>query len=262
MESSRIPALRLPAADLAGSGEEPIRGYICAAMWPTMSLETNKYWFDELSIWTEGFNVTVTQRARLQVNALRKALAIVQQEKAGTVCVTLSFGTIERHVDLLTSIFEQNMLYKHRIMVQVRGQLERARSPYRVHGFVEFLRGEGISIGYRIMSPRIGMDVVALDHLKPDFGVLRAPTSSRIEFWEGVIVEARSMGFDPGKLIVAGIDDPMRVELARRAHFGFGQGVAISPIKTPPWTRDGPKPAAASSTAPAAAKVASASRKA
>jgi hypothetical protein len=195
----------------------------------------------------------VTQRARLQVNALRKALAIVQQEKAGTVCVTLSFGTIERHVDMLTSIFDQNVLYKHRIVVQVRGQLERARSPYRVHGFLEFLRGEGVSYGYRIMSPRIGMDVMALDQLKPDFGVLRAPTSSRIEFWEGVIVEARSMGFDPNKLVVAGLDDQMRVDLARKAHFGFGQGALVSPIKTPPWTREVPKPGAPAPAKPAAA---------
>jgi hypothetical protein len=253
MESSRIPALRLPAADLAAAGEEPIRGYVCAAMWPTLSLANNEYWFDELSIWTEGFNVTVTQRARLQVNALRKALSIVQQEKAGTVCVTLSFGTIERHVDMITSIFDQNMLFKHRIVVQVRGQLERARSPYRVHGFLDFLRGEGIAIGYRIMSPRIGMDVVALDQLKPDFGVLRAPTSSRIEFWEGIIVEARSMGFDPLKLVVAGLDQPMQVDLARRAHFGYGQGAAMSPIKTPPWTREAPKPAPATAAAPAPA---------
>ncbi len=241
MESSRIPALRLPAADLAAADEEPIRGYVCAAMWPTLSLANKEYWFDELSIWTEGFNVTVTQRARLQVNALRKALTILQQEKAGTVCVTLSFGTIERHVDMVTSIFEQSMLFKHRIVVQVRGQLERARSPYRVHGFLDFLRGEGVAIGYRIMSPRIGMDVVALDQLKPDFGVMRAPTSSRIEFWEGIIVEARSMGFDPHKLVVAGLDQPMQVDLARRAGFGYGQGAAMSPIKTPPWTREAPK---------------------
>jgi len=106
---------------------------------------------------------------------------------------------------MITGIFDQSMLFKHRILVQVRGQLERARSPYRVHGFLDFLRGEGIGVGYRIMSPRIGMDVQALDQLKPDFGVLRAPTSSRLEFWEGIIVEARSMGFDPAKLVVAGL---------------------------------------------------------
>ena len=250
MESSRIPALRLPAADLAAADEEPIRGYVCAAMWPTLALANKAYWFDELSIWTEGFNVTVTQRARLQVNALRKALSILQQEKAGTVCVTLSFGTIERHVDMITSIFDGSLLFKHRILVQVRGQLERARSPYRVHGFLDFLRGEGIGVGYRIMSPRIGMDVQALDQLKPDFGVLRAPTSSRLEFWEGIIVEARSMGFDPAKLVVAGLDQPMQVDLARRAGFGHGQGGAMSPIKTPPWTRE------AKSAAPAATAAA------
>ena len=104
-----LPFACLPPISLVAD-EEPIRGYVCAAMWPTMSLETHEYWFDELSVWTEGFSVTVTQRARLQVNALRKALAIVQQEKAGTVCVTLSFGTIERHVDIVTSIFDQHML--------------------------------------------------------------------------------------------------------------------------------------------------------
>ena len=105
------------------------------------------------------------------------------------------------------------------------------------------------------MSPRIGMDVQALDQLKPDFGVLRAPTSSRLEFWEGIIVEARSMGFDPAKLVVAGLDQPMQVDLARRAGFGHGQGAAMSPIKTPPWTREA-KPAAnaepAAATPPAA----------
>src|SRR5262245_18380806 len=111
----------------------------------------------------------------MKVNALREALSIIQQDKAGTVCVTLSFGTIERHVDILTTVIEQNLLFKHRLIVQVCGQIERARSPYRVHGFLALLRSEGVSFGYRIMSPRIGMDVQALDQIKPDFGVLRAP---------------------------------------------------------------------------------------
>jgi len=144
-------------------------GTVGATMWPTRALATRERLFDELYVWTEGYQPTTMRRARLQILALRKAFALLEFQRVDRICVTLSFGTVERALDPATDIFETNRLLAHRSSVMLRGQVERLRSPYRVQSFVEWLRTQAVPVGYRLSASRIGAERKAIELLQPGF---------------------------------------------------------------------------------------------
>jgi hypothetical protein len=231
---------RWPASTLALDHDGPIAGVVCAAMWPTYALTArvapgvSPHWFDELYIWTEGFQPGTMQRARIQLNALQKAFRMLEREKVRTVGATLSFGTIERCLDLVTDAFDEHRFYAHRVVVLLRGQLDRLRSPYRVRSFVEWLRSQQIPVGYRMSAPRVSMEMKAIDLVQPDFAKVLAPSSMRPEFWRDVAVEARAAGLPTEHVIIAGIETPAQRLLAIDAGFGYAQGTAIRAAYDPP----------------------------
>ena len=211
-------------------------------MWPTRSLVGNARWFDELYVWTEGFQASTMQRARIQFNVLSKACTMLETERVERIAVTLSFGTVERLLDLVTDTFDAHPYVAHRLVILLRGQLDRLRSPYRVQGFVDWLRAHRIPVGYRVSAPRVSMEMRAIDLVRPDFIKVMAPTSKRIEYWQDVVVETRTSGLDPELVIVAGIEDEIQRQLAINVGFGFGQGNAIKPAYDPPSTRAATQP--------------------
>lgn len=241
---------RWPASTLALDHDGPIAGVVCAAMWPTYALtahvprDASPHWFDELYVWTEGFQPGTMQRARIQLNSLEKGFHMLERERVRIVGATLSFGTIERCLDLVTDAFEMHRFYGHRIVVLLRGQLDRLRSPYRVRSFVEWLRSQQIPVGYRMSAPRVSMEMKAIDLVQPDFAKALAPASMRSDFWRDVAVEARAAGLPIDKLIIAGIETPAQRLLAIDAGFGYAQGSAIRPAYDPPAVTTAPPPRA------------------
>lgn len=226
--------VRWPIDQLSPVLGKPIEGEVRAIMWPTYTLVGRERWFDELYVWTEGFQASTMQRARIQLAALEQAFAMLEKEHVRKIAVTLSFGTVERALDLVTDLFEMHRLIEHRMLVLLRGNVERLRSPYRVRAFVDHLRAQRVPVGYRIDAPRLSMEMRALDFLRPDFVKIIAPASPRIEFWQDVALEARVGGLNIEWLIVAGIETPAQKKLAAEAGFRFGQGNALREPYDPP----------------------------
>ncbi|GMV60414.1 MAG: hypothetical protein AMXMBFR72_35040 [Betaproteobacteria bacterium] len=229
-----------PAVTLSLDRNRPGDTSVRAAMWPTLKLDTDERWFDELYVWTEGFQPGTMQRARIQLNALNKAFVLLEREKVRRIGVTLSFGTVERCLDLVTDAFDAHRFHTHRIVVLLRGQLDRLRSPYRVQSFIDWLRSMHVPVGYRLSAPRVSMELRAIDLVQPDFAKLLAPASKRPEFWEDVLLEARVAGLRTDRLIVAGIETREQRALAVQAGFGFAQGSAIRRAYDPPSIRTPP----------------------
>ena len=90
-----ISARRWSARPLSKDPRRPIEGSVCATVWPTRALDSAVRWFDEIYVWTEGFNPSTTQRARIQSTTLEGAFQMLEREQADRVGVTLSFGTVE-----------------------------------------------------------------------------------------------------------------------------------------------------------------------
>ena len=239
---------RWPAAPLLRDWSRPIDGSICATMWPTLTLSGRERWFDELYVWTEGFQASTMQRARIQLAALAKGFALVERERIDRLGITLSFGTIERCLDQVTEIFDTHRLYAHRSCVLLRGQIDRLRSRYRVRGFIDWLRTQQIPVGYRLTAARISMEMKAIDFVAPDFAKVLAPSSNRSEYWQDVALEARAAGLKLDRAIVAGIELAEQRANAQGAGFAFGQGHAVRAPYDPPATV-GTTPAAESSAA-------------
>jgi hypothetical protein len=231
------PVKRWSAAPLARDPDHPVEGSVCATMWPTRTLSERERWFDELYVWTEGFQASTTQRARIQVAALDHALRMLDGESAHSVGVTLSFGTVERHMDAIVKRLQFYPLVVHRTVVILRGAQERVRSQYRIRALVDYLRSVQITVGYRISAPRVTMEILGLDMVQPDFAKVLAPASNREEFWRDFVSEARVAGIAPQALIVAGLESERQLELARQAGIRFGQGNAVRPSFEPPDTR-------------------------
>jgi hypothetical protein len=229
---------RWSAAPLARDSSPALEGNVCATMWPTRTLVDRERWFDELYVWTEGFQPTTTQRARIQVAALDHALRMLDCEASSSVAVTLSFGTAERHLDAIVRRLQLYPLVSHRVVVILRGALDRVRSQYRIRAFVDYLRTGQISVGYRVSAPRITMEIRTLDLVQPEFAKVLAPASNREEFWKDFVSEARVAGVAPQSLIVAGLETERQLELARQAGIRFGQGSAVRPSFVPPDTHD------------------------
>jgi hypothetical protein len=228
---------RWSASPLAKDADHPLEGNVCATMWPTRTLVDRERWFDELYVWTEGFQASTTQRARIQVAALDHGLRMLDCEASSSVAVTLSFGTAERHLDAIVRRLQLYPLVSHRLVVILRGALDRVRSQYRIRAFVDYLRSGQIPVGYRVSAPRITMEIRTLDLVQPEFAKVLAPASNREEFWKDFVSEARVAGIAPQSLIVAGLETERQVELARQANIRFGQGSAVRPSFEPPETR-------------------------
>jgi hypothetical protein len=225
---------RWSASPLARDHYHPVEGNVCATMWPTRTLAERQRWFDELYVWTEGFQPSTTQRACIQVAALDNALRMLDSESARSVAVTLSFGTAERHLDAIVKRLQLYPLVAHRAVVILRGTLDRVRSQYRIRALIDYLRSSQITVGYRVSAPRVTMEIRAIDLVQPEFAKVLAPTSDREEFWKDFVSEARVAGIVPQSLIVAGLETQRQLELARQAGIRFGQGNAVRPSFEPP----------------------------
>ena len=241
---------RWPAAPLSRDWNRPLEGSVCALMWPTLTLSGRERWFDELYVWTEGFQASTMQRARIQLAALSKAFALLEHERVRRVGITLSFGTIERCLDPVTEIFDTHRLLAHRACILLRGQMERLRSRYRVRGFIDWLRTQQIPVGYRLSAARNSMEMRAIDFLAPDFAKLLAPNSSRAEYWADIALEARAAGLRLDRAIVAGIEQAAQRRNAESAGFAFGQGHAVRAPYDPPSTSNAPPPGETAEGAP------------
>ena len=207
----------------------PIDGRICANIWPVHSLSSPERWFDELCLWTEGFEVSVSQRARIQAFGLRYALRILDNQDSPQIGVTLSFGTVERYLDHLAEALESHARHLHRVAVMLRGSFQRLQYLYRLRTFVEYLRILKVPFGYYLTAPRVSMELKALGFLQPDFAKVPAPTSARIEPWQDLALEARVAGVPFDRFIVAGLETPQQVAFARQVEIPYGQGSAIAP---------------------------------
>ncbi|HUN92175.1 MAG TPA: hypothetical protein VMU33_08970 [Burkholderiaceae bacterium] len=228
--AARWPASAFHAVTDGWAGEASV----CATMWPTRSLLTRERWFDELYLWTEGFQATTMQRARIQLAAIDSAFRMLERERVERIGLTLSFGTVERCLDELASAFDSHPLVAHRVVVMLRGSMERLRSRYRLRAFSDMLRAVRIPVGYRISMPRISMELKALDFLEPDFAKMLVPSSTRIEYWQDFMLEARVAGIHPEWMIVAGLETTAQLELAQDVGIRFGQGHAVRAPYVPP----------------------------
>jgi hypothetical protein len=90
-----------------------------------------------------GGAASTTQRARIQIDAMRDAFLWLGYDLVERIGVTISFGTVERALDPLTELFEANVLLAHRMFVLLRGAPQRLRSRYRLRAFADMLRGLG-----------------------------------------------------------------------------------------------------------------------
>ena len=178
------------------------RGNVLATLWPTRSLVSKERWFDELYVWTEGGNASTTQRARIQIEAMRDAFQWLEYDLVERIGVTISFGTIERALEPLTELFDNNVLVSHRISVLLRGAPQRLRSRYRLRGFVDMLRGLKIGVGYRISAPRVSMELSGVDLVQPTFAKVLTPTVLRPDVWNDLALEVRALGLDTKSTIV------------------------------------------------------------
>ncbi len=232
-----MTGIRWPSSNLLQDWNPPPQGSVCAVMWPTRSLTDKARWFDEFYVWTEGFEARTMQRAHIQHRMLMLAFGMLEAEFIERIALTLSFGTVERLLDQVTDLFENHPYVTHRIVVLLRGDVTRLRSPYRLQGFVDWLRSHDIPVGYRTSAPRISMEMGAIDIFRPDFIKVSAPPSRRVEYWQDMAVEARMSGLDPQRVIVAGIEDAAQRRMAAESGFGFGQGNAIKAPFNPPLAR-------------------------
>ena len=228
-----VDASRWSARPLSKDASRPIQGDLCATIWPTCSLQSTERWFDELYLWTEGFEASTTQRARIQAFALKQAFQILDRDESERIAITLSFGTVERCLDHFAAAFDSNPAHSERVVVMLRGSFERLRQRYRLRAFVEYLHILKIPVGYRLSTPRVSMELKALDFLRPDFAKVLAPRSARVEAWQDLLLEGRVADVPVERLIVAGLETPQQLELARRAGIPFGQGSAIMAAYAP-----------------------------
>ena len=231
-----------PSASAEGASR--FRGSIRATLWPTRALTKSVRWFDELYIWTEGDPVSTTQRANIQLNSLDDAFRWLHYDLVEQVGVTISFGTVERALEPLTTLFERNALLAHRMNVMLRGTPQRLRSRYRLRAFADMLRGFEYPVGYRISAPRVSMELAGVDLVQPIFAKVLATTAPRADAWQDLALEIRALGLDTKTTIVGGLERPQQVRMAADVGFELGQGRAVRPPYPPPAVPDTRLPAA------------------
>jgi hypothetical protein len=229
-----VDALYWSASSLSIDTGDPAEGRICAAIWPTHSLNSPKRWFDELSLWPDGFEPSPAQRAQIQLFALQLALKILADNHSNQLAITLSFGTVERCLHHLAEALETHAPDSERLLILLRGSFERLRDSCRLLAFVEFLRGVKMPVGYYLTAPRVCGELKALGFLQPDFAKVAAPTSTRIERWEDLALETGVAGVPFERLIVARLQTQQQLTCARLVGMPFGQGGAIAPAHAPP----------------------------
>jgi hypothetical protein len=210
------------------------RGSVRATLWPTRSLISTERWFDELYVWTEGGTASTTQRARIQIDAMRDAFQWLEFDLVEQIGVTISFGTIERALEPLSQLFEDNVLLAHRMFILLRGAPQRLRSRYQLRAFVDMLRGLKIAVGYRISAPRVSMELSGVDLVQPIFAKVLAPTATRPDVWNDLALEVRALGLDTKSTIVGAIETRQQLQDVRAAGFELGQGRAVRPPYPPP----------------------------
>jgi hypothetical protein len=210
------------------------RGVVRATLWPTRSLVGHQRWFDELYIWTEGGAASTTQRANIQIGALRDAFGWLEFDLVERVGVTISFGTVERRLDPLTELFENNVLFAHRMFVLLRGTPQRLRSRYRLRAFSDMLRAWRYPLGYRLSAPRVSMELSGVDLVQPTFAKVLAPASTRAEAWSDLALEVRALGLSTQSTIAGALENRAQLESASKAGFELGQGRAVRMPYPPP----------------------------
>jgi len=250
------PALRWPAQEICRENEPVPAGEVCATVWPTRSLHNRSRWFDELYLWTEGFEPSPVQWSRIQLLGLQTGLAMLAREESEHVGVTLSFGTIQKYDERIDRQLRTNALVAHRLSVLLRGSVDLVKSSYRIRAFVDYLRAQQIAVGLRITSPRLVMELAAFNLVQPDFAKMLAPASTHDHSWDNLALEARVAGISEQWLIVAGLQTQAEVERAMHAGVGFGQGNAVRPALLPIGDGDDRATASASASASAAAAAA------
>jgi hypothetical protein len=218
----------------SGEGTGNFRGAIRATLWPTRALAGGVRWFDELYIWTEGASASTTQRANIQLNALRDAFQWLAYDLVDRIGVTISFGTVERAIDPLSELFDHNVLLAHRTFVMLRGTPQRLRSRYRLRAFADMLRGLQFPVGYRISAPRVSMELAGIDLVQPIFAKVLATGSPRDDAWRDLALEVRALGLDMRTTVVGAVETTQQLKVASHAGFEFGQGRAIRPPYPPP----------------------------
>lgn len=222
------------SAPTASNASRPFSGSIRATLWPTRAFAGGVRWFDELYIWTEGASAGTTHRANIQINSLRDAFQWLEYDLVEQVGVTISFGTVERALDPLTTLFERNVLLAHRTHVIFRGTPQRLRSRYRLRAFADMLRGLGYPVGYRLSAPRVSMELAGVDLVEPVFAKVLATTSPREEAWQDLALEVRALGLDTRTTVVGGVEVPQQARMALEAGFELGQGRAVRQPYPPP----------------------------
>ncbi|HXY21685.1 MAG TPA: hypothetical protein VEI29_03310, partial [Burkholderiaceae bacterium] len=227
------PAHRWHAPSVIGKIEGSADGAVCATIWPTRSLQTRERWFDELYVWTDGFEPSPVQWSRIQLFGLRRALGMLEREECKQIAVTLSFGTVQKYDERIDTQLRAHALVAHRLSVILRGSVEMVRSHYRIRAFIDYLRAQQIPVGLRVTAPRLAMDLSAFALVQPDFAKILAPTSNLAEAWQNLALEARVVGLSEQWLIVAGLQAQDQVERAAQAGIGFGQGNAVRPAQRP-----------------------------
>ncbi|HXW63891.1 MAG TPA: hypothetical protein VEK74_02315 [Burkholderiaceae bacterium] len=227
------PAHRWPASSVIGKVEGAPNGAVCATIWPTRSLQARERWFDELYLWTDGFEPTPVQWSRIQLFGLRRALGMLAREESKQMAVTLSFGTVQKYDERIDTQLRAHALVAHRLSVILRGSVELVRSHYRIRAFIDYLRAQQIPVGLRVTAPRLAMDLSAFALVQPDFAKILAPSSNLGEAWQNLALEARVVGISEQWLIVAGLQTPEQLERAAQAGIGFGQGNAVRPAQNP-----------------------------
>lgn len=227
------PAHRWPAPSVIGKVEGVPNGAVCATIWPTRSLQARERWFDELYLWTDGFEPNPVQWSRIQLFGLRRALGMLAREESKQMAVTLSFGTIQKYDERIDTQLRTHALVAHRLSVILRGSVELVRSHYRIRAFIDYLRAQQIPVGLRVTAPRLTMDLSAFALVQPDFAKILAPASNLAEAWQNLALEARVVGISEQWLIVAGLQTQEQVERAVQAGIGFGQGNAVRPAHNP-----------------------------
>jgi hypothetical protein len=226
-----------PSTESGSAGQSAqFAGAVRATLWPTRSLITSERWFDELYIWTEGGAASTTQRARFQIDAMSEAFRWLQFDLVERIGVTISFGTIERALDPLTKLFEDNALLAHRMAVLLRGTPQRLRSRYRLQAFADMLREQRVAVGYRLTAPRVSMEITGVDLVRPTFSKVLAPSGPRPEVWNDLALEVRALGLDTRSTIIGAIETRQQREHAVRVGFELGQGRAVRAPYPPPNT--------------------------
>ncbi len=235
--------LRLPSVTMvphsssspsSGEGVGRFRGSVRATLWPTRSLAADQRWFDELYLWTEGGNASTTERASIQLHALRNAFDWLAYDLIDRIGVTVSFGTVERSLDPLTELFEKNILVAHRMFVMMRGAPQRLRSRYRLRAFADMLRVWQFPVGYRISAPRVSMEFAGIDLVQPIFAKVLATTSPRADAWSDLALEVQALSLDTKSTIVGAVETAQQQQSASRVGFELGQGRAICMPYPPP----------------------------